>query len=689
MKSVSIFQAKTKSIRPLNNKIRALGIDLGTTNSTVAEVVLDKGTTKLPPSRCLEIEQYTIDGEHTHLLVPSVVALYGGREIIGEGAKRLRARLTEAGLVQNVDLFYECKNDIGIRKTYHRAAEGYRNATEISGHVLRFLHQAALEEEPAVDRVVVTVPASFQAAQRNDTLEAARLAGIEVQNGDLLDEPVAAFIDYVIRAPESFDIGSDETKRLLVFDFGGGTCDVAAFILSRAKSTARVEISPLVVSRYHRLGGCDIDIAILHEELIPQIVEQNNIDPFSLGFNDKKRFIEPSFIGIAESLKTGLCREISRLVKFGKYDSINKAELIKNQPGQYSCLIANGNEVRLRSPKLSAERFEELLEPFLDTDLLYARETEYRSTCSIFAPIQDALDRGDLEAKDVDYCLLVGGSCLIPQVERAIGAYFSNAKLLTYPDPDSIQTAVARGASYHALSMAIYGKGIIQPVCNDTIAVMTSGGPIDLIPKGTALPHPGDGGYAGICDLTVPKTSVAKPIPLRLEVVAGTERRVILQRIWHIPPPVNKGDRLCLEYRYDENQCLDLRMRLADEPEMDYFSVILENPLTNVVNPQKIRLIIDELEENIRTGKISKKKQPETFVVLAEHYAELGQHEKALEYLSGVLRTQNKPDAEIINKMAIYCGEMKNYERQEKLYREAAKASSWVGPWFNPKISAF
>ncbi len=66
-------------------------------------------------------------------------------------------------------------------------------------------------------------------------------------------------------------------------------------------------------------------------------------------------------------------------------------------------------EYTVTSPSLSAAKFEELLAPFLDTELLYARETEYRLTCSIFAPIQDALDRAGVDLSDVgSACRLVG-----------------------------------------------------------------------------------------------------------------------------------------------------------------------------------------------------------------------------------------------------------------------------------------
>ena len=79
---------------------------------------------------------------------------------------------------------------------------------------------------------------------------------------------------------------------------------------------------------------------------------------------------------------------------------------------------------------MTAEQFETVLEPFLDTELLYAKETEYQLTCSIFAPLQDALERAGLRPSEVNLCLLVGGSSLIPQVKTAVAQYFRAAKVL-------------------------------------------------------------------------------------------------------------------------------------------------------------------------------------------------------------------------------------------------------------------
>ena len=78
--------------------IRALGIDLGTTNSTVAEVVWEPG--KAPVCNILELTQPTQAGEYTSPLVPSVLVELPDNKIwIGEGAKRLRAFLHKANLV--------------------------------------------------------------------------------------------------------------------------------------------------------------------------------------------------------------------------------------------------------------------------------------------------------------------------------------------------------------------------------------------------------------------------------------------------------------------------------------------------------------------------------------------------------------------------------------------------------------
>jgi molecular chaperone DnaK (HSP70) len=666
-----------------DHPVRVLGIDLGTTNSTVAEVVWDPATEGPLRARCLEVSQETTEGQYIHVLVPSIVAIQVAKVTVGEGAKRLRSRAAELGLEQNRNLFYECKNDIGTRKTYHRAPAGFRSAAEIAGKVLQFLYNSSLESDPMpVAKTVVTVPASFQAAQRIDTLKADALAGLKLEDGDLLDEPVAAFLDYLVSKGGVELTNAGGEKKLVVFDFGGGTCDVAVFTLQASQDDGTIKVSPLSVSRYHRLGGGDIDAAILHEVLIPELIKQNGLGQFELTFDDKKKFIEPALLSVAESLKISLSTEISRLKQFERYDSDDREAIASKFPGLQPCSVREGS-LTLQSPTLTAKQFEDLLKPFLDQDLLHARETEYRMTCSVFAPLQDGLDRAGLEPSEVDYCLMVGGSSLIPQVHDAAKEFFPGAQLLTYDDRDSFQTSVARGAAYHALARVLFGRGLVQPVSSDKISIRTATGEVNLIPKGASLPFPPGGGYSRTDALAVPDTILLDSLDLRLEVLAGEEHRILMSDVWTITGPVNRGEPLTLEYRLNENQMLDLRLRLSANPDAGDFKITIENPLTNVVNPNGVRLEIDETEERLRKGEIPRGDQPDTIARLGYKYDELGQREKALEYLRRAMAGKGAPDALILNKMGSIAGEMGDHERQEKFYREAASVSSWSGPWFN------
>lgn len=670
--------------RPAAQKapVRAIGIDLGTTNSTLAEVVWDQLLPQEARARCLEVDQETDSGTYTHILVPSMVAVHGGRVLVGEGAKRLHARTSELGLEQNKHVFLECKNEIGTLRTYHRAPEGYGSPAEIGGKVLGFLRQAAEREGgPQFSRVVVTVPASFQLAQRRDTARAAELAGIKVEGGDLLDEPVAALFDFLVSHPDRVRVESSRPRTMVIFDFGGGTCDVAVFRLGR--SSGGLELSPLAVSRYHRLGGGDIDRAVLYEVLLPQILRQNGINIHHLNYETKKFILEPTYISVAESLKVGLCQEVRRLLGFGKYGEKEKPGVEKTLPGRYSCQLSGG-PVHLQSPRLGALEFEKLLEPFLDRGLLYASETEYRLTCSVFAPLQDALDRAGLEPRDVDYCLMVGGSSLIPQVAAAVRDYFPKGELLAYEDPDDAQTAVARGAAYHSLALALYGRSAFVTVAQDPIALRTSSGRLELVPRMAALPYPGKG-WARKAGLAVPATSIREPVGLKVEIMAGDEaaERQLMNARWDIPAPVNRGDGLALEYRLDENQVLSFRIYREADPDSAAFSCVIENPLTNVVNPGEVRIRIQKGEEDLRSGFVPREAVPDKLRDIARDYAELNQHERAVTYLERALRLRGSPDPAMLNLLGIYHCRLGDHGKEEKCLRESAQHGHWAAPLFN------
>jgi molecular chaperone DnaK len=662
---------------------RVIGIDLGTTNSTVCEIVWDPNREKPETPHCLNVDQMTTQGRYTHVLVPSVVALHGGETWVGEGAKRLRA-VQGAGLEENKSWFAETKNDMGVRRTYHRAPAEFRSARAVAAEILKFLNEAALaESDIPIARTVVTVPASFQAAQRRDTVDAAQRAGISLADGELLDEPIAAFLDYLIECAKDDDQflpKEGATKNLVVFDFGGGTCDVAVLRLGRS-ANGRLTVTPLNVSRYHRLGGGDIDRAIIHEVLLPQLIEQNGLDLHALGFEEKRQRVQPALLAVAEALKQKLSIEFVRLQKFGRWQGIDRATGVQTQPGAYPIELKD-RTLTLQSPKLSALEFEKVLAPFFDRDLLMPREDEYRVSCSIFAPLEDALTRGRLDQDDIDICLLAGGSTLIPQVAEAVGDYFTNARILAFPGRDDTQTAIAKGAAMHALSLALAEKSIIQPICHDDICFQTSRGPVVLVPRGTELPYPIGGGFEKRDDFKVPQTVKAGAEgEIRIQVLAGDEHRPLFEEVWVIKGPVKKGAPLLLEFQFSENQVLELHMRMPGLE--NKFEGMIENPLTHVVNPNADRSKIEDLEEALRSGKVGTDEMPVAFEELAELYRKLRQNEKALTFYRRAIQLRTDPSAHLLNRMAFCARDLGDRERADRFFGEADRVAPWSGTLFN------
>jgi tetratricopeptide (TPR) repeat protein len=172
-----------------------------------------------------------------------------------------------------------------------------------------------------------------------------------------------------------------------------------------------------------------------------------------------------------------------------------------------------------------------------------------------------------------------------------------------------------------------------------------------------------------------------------MQVVAGSTGQAIFNERWLIRSLVNAGDGITLDYRLSASQEFELRAFLTNEPE-SVFERSVENPLVNVVNPNQVRLQIEELEELLRKRGGPKAEDRDDLVQLARWYAELHQHEKALTFLSQALRLINRPDDYILNLEGIYAGELGDYEREERAYRAADQTcGNWGTPMFNLGLS--
>ncbi|MCR1784842.1 molecular chaperone DnaK [Nocardioides carbamazepini] len=223
---------------------RAVGIDLGTTNSVVA--VLEGG------------EPTVIANAEGARTTPSVVAFAkSGEVLVGEVAKRQA--------VTNVDrTIRSVKRHMGTDWTQHIGDPVDKDFTpqQISAFILQKLKrdaEAYLGE--TVTNAVITVPAYFSDAQRQATKEAGEIAGLTVDR--IVNEPTAAALAY------GLDKGDDQT--ILVYDLGGGTFDVS--LLEIGEGVVEVKAT----SGDNHLGGDDWDNAIV-EWMVKKFKDANGVD---------------------------------------------------------------------------------------------------------------------------------------------------------------------------------------------------------------------------------------------------------------------------------------------------------------------------------------------------------------------------------------------------------------------------
>jgi len=221
---------------------RAVGIDLGTTNSVVA--VLEGGEPTVIPNA---------EGART---TPSVVAFTpSGEVLVGEVAKR-QAVTNPDRTIRSV------KRHMGTDWKVDIDGKDYR-PQQISAFVLQKLKrdaEAYLGE--AVTNAVITVPAYFSDAERQATKEAGEIAGLTVDR--IINEPTAAALAY------GLDKG-DAEQTVLVFDLGGGTFDVS--LLDIADGVFEVKAT----NGDNRLGGDDWDAKIV-EWLVTQFKNKHGVD---------------------------------------------------------------------------------------------------------------------------------------------------------------------------------------------------------------------------------------------------------------------------------------------------------------------------------------------------------------------------------------------------------------------------
>lgn len=217
-----------------------LGVDLGTTNSLA--VVYKEGKPVLIPNAY---------GEY---VTPSAVSILDGKIVVGKLAKERLITHPKC----SASLF---KRNMGSDVTYTLDKKEYDSATLSSFVVKQLIEDAQNYLHESIDEVVISVPAYFNARQRQDTKRIGELLGVQVER--LINEPSAAAIACHM---------DDEYETFVVFDFGGGTLDVSVV------DCFENVISINAISGNNHLGGTDFDRAMAEYFCLKNGLNYNVLD---------------------------------------------------------------------------------------------------------------------------------------------------------------------------------------------------------------------------------------------------------------------------------------------------------------------------------------------------------------------------------------------------------------------------
>ena len=509
-----------------------IGIDLGTTESTVSAISMEsRRDDPMDKLRALKIFQfdknYRFDKDHIGLQSSIFIDRDKGRVYTGEYAKKLYSDGDRPlQTIRSVKTRIGTESIIQVPLTNDATDVMNYDMTELSGVLLKTIKeslQQQVDEKDIID-TTITIPAAFNSDERNATLDAAKLAGFK--NAHILDEPTAVLLSYLNDDNLSGSLDFTTAKKVLVYDIGGGTLDISVAEIIDDEGDFEVKI----LGRSPRMdfGGDDID---------------KYIAAYFLSEFEK---INPS---IEERREEEQARIISRIV--------SNAEVAKIDFNTKILPYLN-NERRRKKIKQSVNF--EIIDGLSITDLTLTDEILREILFDLLGengklvhPIHSVLAKSKLNISDIDLIVLTGGSGKFYLVHETLDSFFEHkVEILEYTESN----AVSKGAAIHSYNQTEEGlrKIKLNDIMSDDIFIKKENDFDLLVPAHT------EPGSKGTYVYTFEKLSN------RLEVFlyygAGQEAPYKYKEITGVFKTLDrfykKGETKIIEWYLDENKILHI-----------------------------------------------------------------------------------------------------------------------------------
>lgn len=521
-----------------------LGIDLGTTESTVSVIEIETRRDKpMEKLRTLDIYQYNKQHELDKNLKGLQSSIYIDRKnqvvYTGEYAKELYSSgnmplhtirsiktriggesmieipLDSNGLIEKITSMFKSSN-----------AKSY-NMTELSATLLKTIKNSVDKQcSGGLENVTITIPAGFDSDERNATIEAGKMAGFKEVH--LLDEPTAVLLNLLNSEDSLTEVSDDffnKQRNIVVYDIGGGTLDIS--VASVEDNYGDFDVKIIGRSKRMEFGGDDIDkyIASYFLEEFEKI--NPSIDERTL---EEQAKIVSRIVSHAQKHKVSFSKKIEKVL-----DNDRRRARVKE-----SVNFEIIDNLKISDLTITDELLKDILSPIISENGI------------LINPLDKVLTSCKLKTSDIDLVVLTGGSAKFYLVSEVINKYFQGIDIIDFTE----YNAVSKGASIHSFNQnkEDLKKIQIQDIMSDSIYIKRKKGFYELIAHDQE-PN-SNGRYPFVFE------DVLDRLELFLYYGSKSEEKWRYKEIsgvfYQLERIYKTGETLILDWEFDENKILKL-----------------------------------------------------------------------------------------------------------------------------------